>query len=64
MGNIELNIGGLIGALVIGGVTAAIIFATVDTTQSGRAPFKLIIGGVIGGAFAGNFLWAKLVKKA
>ena len=63
MNNIDLNIGGLIGALVCGGIAAAIVFSTLETTNSGRGPFKLIIFALIGGAFAGNFLWRLVFKK-
>jgi hypothetical protein len=63
MSNIDLNIGGLIGALAVGGLAAAVIFTSVDLTHSGRGPYKLIIFALIGGALAGNFLWQKLFKK-
>lgn len=59
----DLNIGGLIGALACGGVAAAIVFSTHDTADSGRGPYKLIIAALIGGAFAGNFLWGLVSKK-
>lgn len=63
MSNIELNAGGVIGALVGGGVVAAVVFSLVETTEGGRGPYKLIIVGLIGGAFAGNFLWGQVFKK-
>lgn len=63
MENLNLNIGGLIGAIVCGGIAAAIIFSTVDIDSSKRSPFKLIIFALIGGAFAGNYLWGRLFKK-
>jgi hypothetical protein len=63
MKNIDLNIGGLIGALACGGIAAAIVFSTLDTANSGRGPYKLVIFALIGGAFAGNFLWGLIFKK-
>ncbi|MBX3451217.1 MAG: hypothetical protein KF777_16745 [Planctomycetaceae bacterium] len=63
MNNIDLNLGGLIGALACGGIAAAIVFSTLDTTNSGRGPYKLVIFALIGGALAGNFLWGLVFKK-
>ena len=63
MPNIDLNIGGLIGAVVCGAIVGAIVFATVNLTDSGRGPNILIILAVIGGAIAGNFLWGSFVTK-
>jgi phosphate/sulfate permease len=63
MENIDLNPGGLIGALVCAGVYAAIVFSSVDIAESGSRPIKLIIVPLIGGAFAGNFLWRLVFKK-
>lgn len=63
MKNIELNIGGLIGALACGVIAGIIIFSQIDLTTSGRGPYKWIIFSLIGGAFAGNFLWSLVFKK-
>jgi hypothetical protein len=63
MKNIDLNPGGLIGALACAGVYAAIVFSSVDIATSGPRPIKLIILPLIGGAFAGNFLWGLVFKK-
>lgn len=63
MKSIDLNIGGVIGALACGGIAGAIVFSTVDATNSGRGPYKLMILAVVGGAFAGNFLWGLVFKK-
>jgi hypothetical protein len=63
MQNIDLNIGGLIGALACGGIAAGIVFANLDTTDSDRGPYKLIILALVAGAFAGNFLWGIVFKK-
>lgn len=64
MNNINLNVGGVVGAIACGGIAAAVVFTTVDTTNSGRGPYKLIILAVIGGAFVGNFLWGLVFKKS
>ena len=63
MKNIDLNPGGLIGALACAGVYAAIVFSSVDIAASGPRPIKLITLPLIGGAFAGNFLWGLVFKK-
>ena len=63
MKNIELNLGGLIGALLGGGIAAAVIFSQVDASTAGRGDFKAPIIALIAGAFAGNFLWDKIFKK-
>lgn len=64
MKNIDLNAGGLIGALACGGITAAVVFATVNPANAGRASAKFIIVALVGGAFAGNFLWGLVFKKS
>jgi hypothetical protein len=64
MNNIELNVGGVIGALGCGGVAAAVVFSTVDPATSGRGPFKFCILALIAGAFVGNWLWGLLFKKS
>jgi hypothetical protein len=61
--NIDLNPGGLIGALAGMGIAAAIVFSSVDITKTGSWPFKVTILALIGGAFAGNFLWGLVFKK-
>jgi|GEM_PF-5945795 len=60
MNNVNLNAGGVIGALVVGGIAAGVIFSRVDG-EGGSA--KLIIVAMTGGAFAGNFLWSRLFPK-
>lgn len=62
MKNINLNAGGLIGALACGAIAAAIVFLTVDMQKDGR-PAKLVILAVIGGAFVGNFLWERVFQR-
>lgn len=63
MKNVDLNPGGFIGALVCGGIAAAITFSNFDVNTAGRGTYRLPILAVIGGAFAGNFLWGVIVKK-
>lgn len=63
MKNVNLNPGGLIGALVVGGAAAAIVFSFLNTTHSRRGPFKLVILALIGGAIGGNFLWELVFGK-
>jgi hypothetical protein len=63
MSNITLNAGGFIGALLAGGVAAAVIFTQFDLSESGRGAGKLILLAIAGGAAAGNFLWARFAKK-
>lgn len=62
MRNIELNIGGLIGALVLGGIAGAIGFTAFDTAS--RRPAQVLILGVVVGAVAGNFVWGLVFKKS
>lgn len=62
MENINLNIGGLIGALGCGGLAAVVVFTTMDAANSRLGP-KIIIGAVIVGAIAGNFIWGAIFKK-
>jgi hypothetical protein len=58
--NIHLNAGGVIGALLCGGIVAAILFAKFKPDE---APVKFIIVAVVAGAFAGNLLWDSIFKK-
>ena len=55
MPNINLNLGGLFGALVGGGAAAGIV---VLAGGEARAIARIGIFGLIGGALAGNLLWA------
>ncbi len=63
MKNIDLNAGGLIGALACGGIAAAIVFSTMEMGNNGRRPSKLVISALIGGAFVGNYIWGIVFKK-
>jgi hypothetical protein len=54
MPRIDLNVGGIFGALVGGGAVAAILYLA-DAPP--RLMAKVVIFGFIGGALAGNFLW-------
>lgn len=62
MNNINLNAGGVIGAIVCGGIAGAFVFSRVEAGEGGST--KLVIAALIGGAFAGNSLWAFVFKKA
>ena len=68
MKNIELNVGGLIGAIACGGIAALILylkFASAPELPKNGGPIKSVfLGSVIGGAFAGNFLWERIVKRS
>jgi len=61
--NINLNVGGLIGALACGGLVGAIVFSSLDRTSVDRGPYWVIIVALIGGAFAGNSFWSRVFKK-
>lgn len=61
--NITLNPGGVIGALACGGIAGAIVFSTLDPTNSGNGPYAGIIFALVAGAFAGNFLWGSIFSK-
>jgi hypothetical protein len=61
--NINLNAGGVLGALLFGAAVGLIVFGT-DRSGAHPTRYRLVIGGVIAGAFAGNYLWGLLFKKA
>jgi hypothetical protein len=62
--NINLNAGGVIGALTGGAIGVAIVLALTQGDVNKAGPFNMImIGGLIAGAFAGNFIWANLFGK-
>lgn len=61
MKNIELNAGGLIGAVASGVAAGAILFWKYSEEMD-RAPTRMVIGALIAGAFAGNYLWQQLFK--
>jgi predicted lipid-binding transport protein (Tim44 family) len=62
MKNIELNAGGLIGALASGAAAGAFLFWKYSEEMD-RAPTRMVIGALIAGAFAGNFLWQQLFTR-
>lgn len=69
MKNINLNPGGLIGAVLCGGVAVAVIFGMTEASEinegrGGRGVGKLVIIAVVAGAFAGNFLWSAIFPKS
>jgi hypothetical protein len=55
--NIDLNLGGVIGALACGGIAAALVLPNIDPRNTGRGPYQLVVLALVGGAFAGNLLW-------
>jgi hypothetical protein len=61
MPNINLNAGGIVGALVCGGALAGLLFLVFGADE--RLPkgiaMALVFGVVVGG-LAGNFLWSSL----
>ena len=58
MNNINLNWGGLIGALAGGVGVGAILFLLLPVTNETASKIGMFsVAGVIGGAFAGNYLW-------
>ena len=62
MKNINLNLGGLIGALICGGIVAIVVFSDIDQANKNGST-RMIIPALLGGAFAGNYLWEWAVKK-
>ena len=62
MKNIDLNAGGVIGALLAGALVGVIAFSTMEDSDNQRGASKLLIAGVIGGAFAGKYLWGLAFK--
>jgi len=61
--NFNINPGGIIGALVCGGIAGAFLFLNADAASSRRGPGRLVVLAVIGGAVAGNYLWKLAFKK-
>lgn len=57
--NINLNLGGILGGLFGAAASAGIVFGVLDLPNR-RGSAKLVILGVVLGAFAGNFLWSLL----
>ncbi|MEZ6094400.1 MAG: hypothetical protein R3C03_09210 [Pirellulaceae bacterium] len=61
--NIDLNIGGLIGALVLGGAAGSLLYLGFEEGARTRLLAKVLIGAVIAGAVGGNFLWGMMFPK-
>lgn len=57
MENININAGGVVGAIVAGLIAAVVLFVLMDAS-AGRGPGKLVVGAIIAGAIGGNLLWA------
>ena len=62
MKNMNLNPGGIVGALDCGVAVGVIAFMALGIDHP-RRPAKLAILGVIGGAVAGNVLWGLIFKR-
>lgn len=60
MKNFDLNVGGLIGGLALGGITGFVVFN--DPDNAGNAG-RLAILALIIGAFAGNIVWGLIFRK-
>lgn len=64
MKNFNLNLGGLIGAVVCGGIAAAIVLTMLDSSDgSRRGPYKMIALALVAGGSGGNYLWGYFFKK-
>jgi ABC-type enterobactin transport system permease subunit len=60
----KLNAGGLLGALLGGGVTGSILYAQVAAlNQLQRSDVRIILVGLVIGAIIGNLLWAWVSSK-
>jgi hypothetical protein len=59
--NVNLNVGGFIGALLGAGIALVAVFGMMgDDSDYRRGMGKLVLLGVIGGALAGNYLWGRI----
>ena len=54
MENVNLNAGGFIGAVLVGGIAGAILFSTMATDRA----TKLSVGALVAGAISGNMAWS------
>jgi hypothetical protein len=62
MKNVDLNAGGLFGALACGGAVLGSAIALSDDPSDMRIS-KLFVMAVVGGALVGNFVWARIFPK-
>jgi len=62
MKNIDLNAGGIIGAILAAIIGGALIFTNVDPSDPGPSA-KLFIVGIIAGAVGGTFIWGLVFPK-
>lgn len=61
--NINLNAGGIVGGLLSCLAAFVGVFMIADPMDD-HGMYRLVIVALIGGAFAGNFLWGLAFKKA
>jgi hypothetical protein len=57
--NIQVNIGGVVGAIGGGLAASALLFTSLDPEKVG----ELLVFGVVVGAVGGNLLWGAIFKK-
>jgi hypothetical protein len=60
MKNIELNMGGLVGAAILGGIAGLLFYGLGVSVKN---PAKALVFAIIAGAVAGTFIWGKLFPK-
>lgn len=64
MTNFDLNPGGFVGAAVGAGIASLVVFCVLQAPEEGyNRGAKLFVPLIIGGAFAGNYLWSLAFKK-
>jgi hypothetical protein len=63
MQNINLNAGGLIGAVVCGGIALVAVFSNSSLMSQTSLASKIVVVAFIAGAFAGNFIWGLVFRR-
>ncbi len=58
----NLNFGGLIGAVILGGLAGLYVYSTDPDFVKPRR-YRLVIGGAVVGGAIGNFAWGALFQK-
>ena len=64
MKSAKMNVGGLIGVVVFGGIAATVLFLTHDFTDGVGGANQIAMLAICVGGFAGNFLWGRFVKNS